>query len=105
MSSPTRRAERCGCRAGRSNVWVPSVAKAKAIKDPDTYKPIPHQAGAYSRFTAYLRQFGYSVKACPLIVVSQHLGHEDVSVTAKVYGHLDRTAGQAAAAALATVLA
>ena len=40
----------------RSNVWVPSVAKAKAIKDPDTYKPILDQAGAYSRFTAYLRQ-------------------------------------------------
>ena len=40
----------------------------------------------------------------PLIIVSAHLGHEDTSVTAKIYGHLDRTAGQAAAAAMAKML-
>ena len=40
----------------------------------------------------------------PLITVSAHLGHEDTSVTAKIYGHLDRTAGQAAAAAMAHLM-
>ena len=40
----------------------------------------------------------------PLIIVSAHLGHEDTSVTAKIYGHLDRTAGQAAAAAMAAIM-
>jgi integrase len=40
----------------------------------------------------------------PLITVSGHLGHEDTSVTAKVYGHLDPAAGNAAAAAMANIL-
>ncbi|KZS62481.1 MULTISPECIES: tyrosine-type recombinase/integrase [Mycobacterium] len=40
----------------------------------------------------------------PLIVVSQHLGHEDTSVTSKIYGHLDRTAGKAAADVMGRLL-
>ena len=34
----------------------------------------------------------------PFITVSAHLGHEDAATTARIYGHLDRSAGQAAAA-------
>jgi integrase len=41
----------------------------------------------------------------PLIVVSAHLGHEDASVTSKIYGHLIPGAGQAAADAMAKLLA
>jgi integrase len=86
----------------RSNVWVPSLAKAKAIKDADTDKPILTKPVRIHdlRHTCASWLLG---KGVPLIVVSQHLGHEDVSVTAKVYGHLDRSAGQAAAAAMAAV--
>jgi integrase len=88
----------------RSNVWVPSLAKAKAIKDPDTGKPILTKPVRIHdlRHTCASWLLGAGV---PLIVVSQHLGHEDTSVTAKVYGHLDRTAGAAAAAVMTAVLA
>jgi len=89
----------------RSNVWVPSLAKAKAkaIKDPGTGKPILTKPVRIHdlRHTCASWLLG---KGVPLIVVSQHLGHEDVSVTAKVYGHLDRSAGQAAAAAMAALM-
>ena len=88
----------------RSNVWVPSLAKAKAVKDPDTDKPVIDKPVRIHdlRHTCASWLLGRGV---PLIVVSQHLGHEDTSVTAKIYGHLDRTAGAAAAAAMAAVLA
>jgi len=43
-------------------------------------------------------------KGVPLITVSAQLGHEDTSVTVKIYGHLDRTAGQAAATVMADML-
>jgi integrase len=88
----------------RSNVWVPSLAKAKAIKDGVTGKPVIDKPVRIHdlRHTCASWLLG---KGVPLIVVSQHLGHEDTSVTAKVYGHLDRTAGAAAAAAMAAVLA
>ncbi len=88
----------------RSNVWVPSVAKAKTLKDPDTNKPILTKPVRIHdlRHTCASWLLG---KGVPLITVSGHLGHEDTSVTAKVYGHLDRSAGQAAAAAMAAVLA
>jgi len=39
-----------------------------------------------------------------MIVVSAHLGHEDASTTARIYGHLNRSAGQAAADAIAKVI-
>ncbi|GEE00164.1 site-specific integrase [Gordonia spumicola] len=40
----------------------------------------------------------------PLVVVSRHLGHEDITTTANVYGHVDRESGAAAAAAIGRVL-
>jgi integrase len=87
----------------RSNVWVPSLAKAKAVKKPGTDKPIIDKPIRIHdlRHTCASWLLG---KGVPLIVVSQHLGHEDTSVTAKVYGHLDRTAGQAAAHVLGEML-
>lgn len=87
----------------RTNVWAPSLAKAKA-EDPDNpdkqrlTKPVRiHDL----RHTAASWLLAAGV---PLIVVSQHLGHEDTSVTSKIYGHLDRTAGKAAADVMAKLL-
>jgi len=88
----------------RSNVWMPSLAKV-STKDPEepgkvilTKRPRIHDL----RHTAASWLLGAGV---PLITVSAHLGHEDTSVTAKVYGHLDPAAGNAAAAAMAAILA
>jgi integrase len=41
----------------------------------------------------------------PLTTVSRHLGHENVSITVDLYGHVDRQARQAAADAMANLLA
>jgi integrase len=87
----------------RSNVWVPSLAKI-STEDPDdpdkailTKRPRIHDL----RHTAASWLLGAGV---PLITVSGHLGHEDTSVTARIYGHLDPAAGIAAAAAMARIL-
>jgi integrase len=87
----------------RSNVWMPSLAKVRA-EDPDdpgkvilAKRPRIHDL----RHTAASWLLGAGV---PLIVVSGHLGHEDTAVTARVYGHLDRTAGNAAADAMTKLI-
>jgi integrase len=71
------------------------------LEKPD--KAVPEKAvRAHDlRHTCGLWHLGAGV---PLIVVSGHLGHEDTATTARVYGHLDRTAGQAAAAAMANLM-
>lgn len=87
----------------RSNVWTPSLAKAKKA-DPDK----PDQAVLTKPVRIHdLRHTAASwllAAGVPLIVVSQHLGHEDTTVTSKIYGHLDRTAGKAVADAMAKLL-
>lgn len=87
----------------RSNVWVPSLAKARAKDPKNTDKVVLEKPVRIHdlRHTCASWLLGAGV---PLITVSAHLGHEDTSVTAKIYGHLDRTAGQAAAAAMAELL-
>ena len=87
----------------RSNVWVPSLAKARR-KDPENPgKAVLEKAVRVHdlRHTCASWLLGAGV---PLIVVSRHMGHEDTATTARVYGHLDRTAGQAAAAAMTNLL-
>lgn len=88
----------------RANVWAPSVAKAKAVDENNPDKPVLTKPVRIHdlRHTAASWLLAAGV---PLIVVSQHLGHEDTSVTSKVYGHLDRTAGKAAADAMSKLLA
>jgi integrase len=87
----------------RSNVWVPSRTKAmtKDSKNPDKVllekRPRIHDL----RHTCASWMLGAGV---PLITVSDHLGHEDSATTARVYGHLDRSAGRAAADAIANLL-
>lgn len=88
----------------RSNVWVPSVAKARtsAPGNPDRAVLDKHPRIHDLRHSCASWLLGAGV---PLIVVSAQLGHEDTSVTAKIYGHLDRTASQAAASAMAAIMA
>ena len=40
----------------------------------------------------------------PLVVVSRHLGHEDITTTANTYSHVDRASGKAAADAISKIL-
>ncbi|ALY07674.1 tyrosine integrase [Gordonia phage Howe] len=40
----------------------------------------------------------------PLPVIQQHMGHESITTTVHTYGHLDRTSGKAAAAAIGAML-
>ncbi len=87
----------------RTNVWVPSLAKARTPDPNDPDKPFlikkPRIHDLRHTCASWLLGSG-----TPLIVVSGHLGHEDTAVTARVYGHLDRTAGSAAADAMAKLL-
>lgn len=87
----------------RANVWVKCLAKVRRTdpKHPDKVLLAKHPRIHDLRHTCASWLLGAGV---PLITVSAHLGHEDTSVTAKIYGHLDRTAGQAAAAAMERLL-
>lgn len=88
----------------RTNVWVPSLNKArtKDANDPDKVllEKQPRIHDLRHTCASWLLSAGI-----PLITVSAHLGHEDAGTTARIYGHLDRSAGQAAASAMAEILA
>jgi integrase len=73
-------------------VWDRAVTKAKL--DP---KPTPHDL----RHTCASWMLGAGV---PLLVVSRHLGHESIKMTADVYSDVDRTSHQAAADVMAKLL-
>ncbi|MFA1704932.1 tyrosine-type recombinase/integrase [Mycobacterium intracellulare] len=87
----------------RTNVWSPSLAKAMT-KDANN----PDKLLLTRRLRIHdLRHVCASwllSEGVPLITVSAHLGHEDAATTARIYGHLDRAAGQAAAAAMTVLL-
>lgn len=87
----------------RTNVWTKSLAKARAGNPDDPKKAILTKLVRIHdlRHTAASWLLGAGV---PLIVVSAHLGHEDTSVTSKIYGHLIPGAGQAAADAMGKIL-
>ncbi|OBB80294.1 hypothetical protein A5760_19600 [Mycobacterium colombiense] len=87
----------------RTNVWVPSRTKAET-RDPENPEKMllkKHPRIHDLRHTCASWLLGAGV---PLITVSGHLGHEDAATTARVYGHLDRSAGRAAADAIANLL-
>jgi integrase len=87
----------------RTNVWVPSLAKARS-KDPKNPDKLVLEKPVRIHDLRHTCASWLLAAGVPLITVSSHLGREDSSVTAKIYGHLDRTAGQAAAAAMAELL-
>ena len=44
-------------------------------------------------------------RGIPLPVIQQHLGHESITTTVSVYGHLDRSSAQAVSEAMRQALA
>lgn len=73
--------------------WRPALKKADLTK-----RPRPHDL----RHTCASWMIAAGV---PLPVIQQHLGHESITTTIAVYGHLDRSSGEAAAAAVDAMLA
>jgi integrase len=78
-----------------TQVWTPGLAKARA--DGLTKRPRIHDLR--HSCASWLIQ-----SHTPLAVVQAHLGHESIEITVGTYGHLDRSAGQVAADAIANLL-
>jgi integrase len=76
----------------RRNVWYPAVEKAKL-------DPAPRLHDLRHTCASWMIQGGV-----PLPVVSRHLGHESISVTVDVYGHVDLTTAAAAADVIGDML-
>lgn len=75
--------------------WIPAVKKATA-KDADPRLPRkPRIHDLRHSCASWMLNAGV-----PIIVVSNHLGHEDIRTTVNLYGHLDRAAAAASAAAI-----
>jgi len=76
----------------RANVWRPAVKRAGI-------DPAPRVHDLRHTCASWLIAAGR-----PLPSIQEHLGHESIEVTVGVYGHLDRSSGEAVAAALAKAL-
>lgn len=76
----------------RANVWRPAAKRAG-------FDPPPRVHDLRHTCASWLIAAGN-----PLPAIRQHLGHESIEVTVDVYGHLDRSSGQAVAATLAKAL-
>lgn len=76
----------------RRRVWDPAVARAEL--DP---APTPHDL----RHTCASWMLAGGV---PITVVSRHLGHESIKITADIYGHIDDAGAQLASDFMTTVL-
>jgi integrase len=73
-------------------VWTPAVARAGLDPAPRIHD-LRHTCASWM-----------IAKSVPLPVIQQHLGHESITTTIGVYGHLDRASARAAAAAIAEAL-
>jgi integrase len=81
----------------RVHVWHPAVARAKANAEIAT-KPRVHDL----RHTCVSWLIAAGI---PLPAIQRHLGHESIKTTVDKYGHLDRSAGEAVADAIAAAMA
>lgn len=75
----------------RANVWYKSVRRAQAAENGLQKAPRIHDL----RHTCASWMIA---KGVPLPVIQQHLGHQSISVTVDLYGHLDRAQSASAAA-------
>lgn len=79
----------------RNNVWYPAVAKAQ--KEGLQKRPRIHDM----RHTCASLMINGGAS---LMAVQRHLGHESISTTVNLYGHLDRKAAEEAAAIIGKAL-
>lgn len=77
----------------RANVWWPALAKAELSPPQPRIHDLRHTCASW------MIQAGV-----PLPVIQQHLGHENITTTVGVYGHLDRKSAQAAADAVGAMI-
>jgi integrase len=79
----------------RENVWYPTVkkARAKGLEKQPRIHDLRHTCASWM-----------IAAGVDLVTIQRHLGHESIQTTINTYGHLDRNAGKAAAAAIANVL-
>lgn len=92
---PTRSGTPVSAQLYHNKAWRPALARVTA-DDADPRldkKPRPHDL----RHTCASWMIAAGI---PLPVIQAHLGHESIQTTVGVYGHLDRTSGKQAAAAL-----
>lgn len=73
-------------------VWAPAIKRAKL-------NPAPRIHDLRHTCASWMIAAGI-----PLPVIQQHLGHESISTTVGVYGHLDRRSARAAADAIGQLL-
>jgi integrase len=79
----------------RENVWYPAVGKARArgLKKKPRVHDLRHTCASW-----------LIAAGIPLPVIQRHLGHESISTTVNLYGHLDRRSHEAAADAIHSAL-
>jgi integrase len=75
-----------------SRVWTPAVQRAGLDPAPRIHD-LRHTCASWM-----------IAAGVPLPAIQQHLGHESITTTIGVYGHLDRTSARAASAAIAQAL-
>lgn len=76
----------------RANVWWPAVQRAALPQSPRIHD-LRHTCASWM-----------ILAGVPLPVVQRHLGHESITTTVDLYGHIDRTSAEAAAEAIANML-
>lgn len=75
-----------------ANVWTPAVERAGLMPAPRVHD-LRHTCASWM-----------IAAKVPLPVIQRHLGHESITTTIKVYGHLDRASYQDAAAVIGGIL-
>lgn len=77
----------------RANVWWPAVERTALPRKPRIHD-LRHTCASWM-----------ILAGVPLPVVQRHLGHESIQTTVDLYGHIDRASAEAAANAIANMLA
>ncbi len=77
----------------RANVWAPAVQRAALPQSPRIHD-LRHTCASWM-----------ILAGVPLPVIQRHLGHESIQTTVDLYGHIDRSSAEAAANAIANMLA
>lgn len=77
----------------RANVWWPATARAQLSPPRPRIHDLRHTCASWM-----------IAAGVPLPVIQRHLGHESIKTTVDLYGHLDRSSAQQAAAVIDAAL-